>query len=108
LSKDKKVVYPNKMLEDLRVEGTIFPENASELGVATLSHEVGSAHVLRVYQLLFNKDEGAYEPVQELAAFSFKDRYELVEFLKDLPNLNGLEMLMLLNPLNDKPSESIH
>jgi len=98
--KDKKVVYPNKLLEEMRVEGTIFPENASPVGVATLSHHDGSAHILRIYQLLFNNEEGAYDLVQELAAFTFPDRKELVSFLDDLPHLNGLEMLMLLHPLD--------
>lgn len=95
-----KVLYPNQLLEEMRVEGTIFPENASQFGVATLSHHDGSTHILRIYQLLFNDNEDAYEIVQELAAFTFLDRTELVNFLNDLPHLNGLEMLMLLNPLD--------
>jgi|SRR5690625_1844093 len=99
-----KKVYPNELLEKMRVEGTIFPKNASQVGVATLSHEDCSPHVLRVYQLLFNDYEEAYEPVQELAAFRFESRKELVDFLNDLPHLNGLEMLMLLNPYNKDAS----
>lgn len=95
-----KVLYPNQLLEEMRVERTIFPENASQFGVATLSHHDGSTHILRIYQLLFNDNEDAYEIVQELAAFTFLDRTELVNFLNDLPHLNGLEMLMLLNPLD--------
>src|SRR5699024_1619657 len=106
MKQDKKVLYPNKLIEEMRVEGTIFPENASQFGVATLSHQDGSAHVLRIYQLLFNNEENAYDLVQELAAFTFQDRIELVSFLEDLPHLNGLEMLMLLNPLDLKEINS--
>ena len=106
MNEDKKVLYPNQLLEEMRVEGTIFPENASQFGVATLSHQDGSAHVLRIYQLLFNDYEEAYEPVQELAALRFESRKELVDFHNDLPHLNGLEMLMLLNPLNKDNSET--
>src|SRR5690625_1294964 len=105
MNEDKKVLYPNKLLEEMRVEGTTFPENASQIGVATLSHQDGSAHILRIYQLLFNDYEEAYEPVQELAALRFDSRKELVDFLYDLPHLNGLEMLMLLNPFNMDNSE---
>lgn len=97
---DKKVVYPNELLENMRAEGTIFPDNATDVGVATLSHQDGENHILRIYQLLFNHEESTYEPVQELAAFNFMSRNELVRFLDDLPHFNGLEMLMLLNPLS--------
>ncbi len=65
--KIKKALFRNKLLEEMRVEGTIFPENASQYSVSTLLHQDGSAHVLRIYQLLFNNYEEAYEPVQELA-----------------------------------------
>lgn len=106
MKQDKKVLYPNKLLEEMRVEGTIFPENASQFGVATLSHQDGSAHVLRIYQLLFNNEADAYDLVQELAAFTFQDRIELISFLEDLPHLNGLEMLMLLNPIEFKEVSS--
>src|SRR5690625_1198048 len=106
MNENKSVVYPNELLENMRVEGTIFPENASDVGIATLSHEVGSAHILRIYQLLFNNEADAYDLVQELAAFTFQDRIELVSFLEDLPHLNGLEMLMLLNPLDLKEINS--
>jgi len=99
IHKNKKVVYPNELLQNMRVEGTIFPENASQVGVATFSQQNGSDHILRIYQLLFNNTESVYEPVKELAAFNFMSRRDLVGFLDDLPHLNGLEMLMLLNPL---------
>lgn len=94
-----KVIYPNELLAEMNVEGTIFPESSSPIGVANLSHQEGSSHVLRIYQLLFNNDQNAYEFVQELTAFTFNSRQELIDFLESLPHLNGLEMLMLLNPL---------
>lgn len=95
----KKVLYPNQLLEEMKVEETIFPNATSNMGVATLSHETDSHHILRIYHLLLDYEKDAYEVVQELAAFTFEDRNELVYFLDDLPYLNGLEMLMLLNPL---------
>ncbi len=98
MNADKKVLYPNQLLEEMQIEGTIFPKSKSNMGVATLSHEVNSKHILRIYHLLLNDGEDNYEVIQELAAFTFEDRDELLYFLDDLPDLNGLEMLMLLNP----------
>lgn len=99
MNDNRKVMFPNELINDMEFEGTIFPEDSSKIGVANLSHRDGSTHVLRVYQLLYNEDAEAYEPIQELAAFKFNERNELTDFLNHLPYLNGLEMLILLNPL---------
>lgn len=108
MNKDKIVLYPSEMLEEMQVEETIFPTGTTnEFGVTTLSHQVGSKHVLRLYQLLFHSEKDVYVIVQELASFKFETRIELDEFSKDLPHLNGLAMLILLNPLN-QDSPHIH
>jgi len=99
MENEKRVIHP-EWLSDLKIERTIFSENDSQVGVATLSQEEHSEHILRIFQLLFNYDENAYEYIQELAAFTFQNRAELVYFLDKLPHLTGLEMLMLLNPLH--------
>ncbi len=44
-------------------------------------------------------DEDAFFPVQELASFSFGTKGEMKNFVKRLPEMSGLEMLLLLNPL---------
>lgn len=84
----------------MQIEETNFPNAISDMGIATFSHKIDSKHTLRIYHLLLDYEKDAYEVVQELAAFTFEDRNELVYFLDDLPHLNGLEMLILLNPLN--------
>lgn len=75
-----------------------FPDSNEQIGIAALSERDGSNHILRIYQLVYNEEE-LFEPIQELAAFSFLDREELTSFLERLPSISGLEMLMLLNPL---------
>lgn len=99
MDEGKKVLFPDELIEDKVIETTIFPVNSKTVGIAVLSHKEGPAHILRIYQLLYNKESESYEPIQELAAFTFKRRDELTDFLDDLPHLNGLEMLMLLNPI---------
>lgn len=95
----RNVVFPNEMLEEMNIEDTFFPTNSDEVGVAVLSHIQDSAHIMRIYQLILNNESNSFEPVQEMASFSFGGRVHFDDFLRMLPNLTGLEMLMLLNPI---------
>ncbi|HLR51707.1 MAG TPA: hypothetical protein VK072_02410 [Candidatus Avamphibacillus sp.] len=98
----KNVVFPDELLENKKIETTIFTEENDLLGVAVLSEVAdNSIHVLRIYQMFWFNEEKAFSPVQELAAFSFPNREELDDFLMRLPEISGLEMLMLVNPLPD-------
>jgi len=103
MNNEKKVVFPTSVLEEMQIEGTIFPKVVSDLGIAMLSHQDGPAHVLRIYQLLYNSVDDIYEPVQELASFSLPTKNDLLSFIDNIPHLNGIEMLLLLNPLNQQP-----
>lgn len=98
-STEKRVVFPDELLEGMSIESTIFSPGNEKVGIATLSEEQDAQFVLRIYLLIQKKDE-KYHLKQELAAFSFKSRKELDEFLVKLPNLSGLEMLLLLNPMS--------
>lgn len=97
----KRVLFPDEMLEQMDIEKTIFAKEMHEHGIAVLSEKEGSGLILRIYQLM-RGTEGAYSPVQELAAFNFKNRGDLDDFLTKLPNITGLEMLLLLNPLQNE------
>ena len=98
----KNVVFPDELLENKKIETTIFPEENGLIGVAVLSEVAeNSIHVLRIYQMFWFNEEEAFSPVQELAAFSFPSREEFDDFLMRLPEISGLEMLMLVNPLPD-------
>lgn len=96
----KNVVFPNELLENRKIETAIFPEHHDDFGVAVLSEvDEDSSIILSIYQMVWSNDEEAFSPVQELEAFRFWNREDLEEFLTRLPNITGLEMLMLLNPL---------
>lgn len=101
--KNKDVIYPNQLTKDMKIEKEIFPAIESDIGITTLSEQVNSNHILRIYQLLYNHENENYDVVQELEAFTFQERKELTNFIKKLPQLNGIEMLLLLNPLHQKP-----
>lgn len=100
---NKKVIYPDQLMLYMNIEEEIFPIIDSDIAITTLSQQVNSMHILSIYQLLFNHKNNYYEVVQELAAFTFQKRDELTAFLSELPQLNGIEMLLLLNPLFQEP-----
>ncbi|MFA1820151.1 hypothetical protein ACDX78_08180 [Virgibacillus oceani] len=95
---EKKVRFDDSMLEEMNVETTIFSEEHPELGFAVLSEEKDSMFIVRVFELA--QDEDAFFPIQDLAAFSFGTKRELNAFVDRLPELTGLEMLLLLNPMH--------
>lgn len=99
LFKGKDLAFPKKMMENLTLENTIFPENESAFGVAALSGKMSGEHILHLYQLLYSDEYEAYCPVLELASFKFKTHEELKAFIIDLPHISGLEMLFLINPI---------
>lgn len=95
----KRVVFPDELLENTVIETTIFTEHNDVYGIAALSEEgEGSTPFLRLYQLIWFNDEEVFSPVQQLEAFGFLNRGDLDDFLTRLPNMTGLEMLLLLNP----------
>lgn len=105
---DKNIIYPDDMLEELSLEAEIFSEVDENVGVALFSEEDGDTINLRIYQLLFDDVDSpkeVYYPIQELAAFNFASKEQMTEFIKNLPKLSGLDMLMLLNPLENLISE---
>ena len=101
---ERRVIFPDELLEKKQIETTIFTPSNENVGVVALSEEENFLLTLRLYQLTRLEDNLDYHPVQELAAFSFQNRQDLDNFLERLPDLTGLEMLMLLNPL---PSDYI-
>lgn len=101
----RRVSFPDELLEGRQIETTIFTPSNDDVGVVALSEQEDAVLTLRLYQLTRFDDDPDYHPVQELAAFSFLNRQDLDDFLERLPDLTGLEMLMLLNPL---PSDSIN
>src|SRR5690625_5656398 len=70
----KSVVFPNEMLAEMEIEDTFFPTNSKQIGIAVLSHFQDSAYIMRIYQLLHKNESDSFEPIQELASFSFSSK----------------------------------
>ena len=99
----RNVSFLNEILENRTIERTIFTTENDRFGISLLSEQEDDVtFALRIYQLLWSEEDDCYIPVQELEAFAFHSREDLVDFIERLPEISGLDMLMLLNPLPDK------
>jgi len=101
---DQMIAFPVGILARLTIETAIFTPEDKELGIIVLSEVIESEHILRVYQLMLSTDEIQYNFVQELVAFTLNTREEADELIEMFPNISGLEMLFMLNPLRPFPS----
>src|SRR5699024_1504233 len=93
-----KINVPDRLQEKMNFEGNIFSTERTDVIISGFSEQNNFNHVLRVYQLVYNNFTEMYDLVQELEAFSFGNYENLVVFFNQLPQLNGIEMLMLLHP----------
>jgi hypothetical protein len=100
MNSEKKVRFDDDMLENMEIETSIFSPVHPELGVAVLSENRDGMCIAHILELA--KDEDAFFPVQELASFSLRTKGEMKDFVKRLPDMSGLEMLLLLNPIPRK------
>ncbi|MFA1822764.1 hypothetical protein ACDX78_21875 [Virgibacillus oceani] len=98
MSSEKKVRFADGTLDHMEVETSIFSPEHPELGVAVLSEEHDGMFIARLLELA--QDEESFYPIQDLAAFKFDTKREMKDFIKRLPEMSGLEMLLLLNPFH--------
>ena len=96
---DVMINIPDEILQKMQFEGNIFSTAKTDVIIAGFSEQNGGNHILRIYQLSYSHFTDTFDFVQELEAFSFRSHEELVDFFDKLPQLNGIEMLMLLNPV---------
>lgn len=90
-------VFPDELLEGMSIEAFMVSPGNREIGVAILSGEDAGMHVLRLYHMVKDEDEN-FHPTHELEAFSFRSKKSLKKFMKQLPNLSALELLIIMNP----------
>ncbi|MFF2449925.1 hypothetical protein ACFVSW_23060 [Neobacillus sp. NPDC058068] len=90
------VIFPDDILEGMRIESIIISPIAKHLGVAALSGKSEDMHVLRLYQLILREDQN-YVPTFELEAFAFYSRKDLTDFVVRLPEMSAIEILMVMN-----------
>ena len=99
MGSDKLISFPNELLERMTIEDTIFTLENESIGVAILSERNNMDYIVRIYQLVLSSNKEEYNFIQEMAAFNFRHRHEVDEFLKRLPNMSALEMLMMLHSI---------
>lgn len=104
LNIDQAVVFPNELLEKYTLESTFFSPTHTHFGLATFSQIQDSVHIIRLYQLARSNHDEQYHVVQEMVSFSYQNRQDLDDFLKRLPNMSAIEMLMMLHPSDDSQS----
>ncbi|NMH72767.1 hypothetical protein HF078_06760 [Bacillus sp. RO2] len=100
---DVKVEVPKEMLKGMQIEGTAISPSHPGVGVLILSkgfNQFSKEIVIRLYRIQKDTNTESYYIVLELEAFMFKKYKEAKDFFEKLPNMTGLEMLLLLNPIH--------
>lgn len=102
-SNDLNVEIPKGMLDGMKVEATAVSPSHPDVGVLILSkgfNQFSTEIVFRLYRIQKDPTTDCYYISLELEAFMFKRFKEAKDFLEKLPNMTGLEMLLLLNPVH--------
>lgn len=102
-SNDVKVEVPKEMLKGMKMEATAISPSHPEVGVLILSkgfNQFSKEIVFRLYRTQKDTHTDSYYIVLELEAFMFERYKEAKDFFEKLPNMTGLEMLLLLNPVH--------
>ncbi|MGN7300699.1 hypothetical protein [Ferdinandcohnia sp. SAFN-114] len=98
---DLKINIPNELLEEMEIQGTIISPVFPEMGILVLSDgmfQFSKEIVIRIYRLELEADTQSYKIYYELVALSFSSYSDAKDFVDHLPNMSGIEMLILLNP----------
>ena len=86
-------------LDGLNTLDTIISPNSDEIAVLVagenLDYTKSCCPTVRLY--LMQLVEGKYEVTKELEAFPFRSTDEAIGFSSKLPNLNAIDLVMLLN-----------
>ncbi|MEH7276498.1 hypothetical protein [Neobacillus vireti] len=98
VSNDIKVEFPEGVLNRKKIENIIISPIDNRHGVAVVSGKLKNMHLLRLYQIINGGEWDCYVPTHEIGAFTFTSRLKLMEFVKHLPEMTALEILMVMNP----------
>jgi hypothetical protein len=98
VSNNIKVEFPEGVLNGKKIEDIIVSPIDNRIGVAVVSGKLKSMYLLRLYQIINGGEWDCYVPTHEIGAFSFTSRLKLMDFVKHLPEMTALEILMIMNP----------
>lgn len=100
-SRNVNVEVPNELLKGMEIQAKVVSPKHPNVGVLILSkdyNQLSREIVIRLYRMHKGPVDKRFHVVSELEAFMFTNYKQAKEFLKKLPNMTGLEMLLLLNP----------
>lgn len=92
------VKFPEEVLIGKKIEDVIVSPMDNRIGVAIISGKLKNLHLLRLFQVVRQERWDCYVPTHEIGAFTFHNRLALKDFVKQLPEMSALEILMLMNP----------
>lgn len=91
-----KVNIPEE-LKNMTVMTTVFSPVVEDFGILIMGEniekQVGTP-IIRVYYL--RREDGQYECIEELESFAFESVNQAVQFADFLPEMSGIEMLLML------------
>lgn len=95
---DNVIDFPIELIDGQTFESFLLSPTNENTGILATSEKDENKIVLRLYlaEKLPNKDN--FETRIELAAFSFENKKQLTKFIDKLPEISGVDMLILLNP----------
>lgn len=102
-SYEAKVSLPNELTKEMTIHTTFISPTKPEVGVLVLTkglHQLSKEIVVRLYRLQKKSLDESYYIINELEALMFTSFKAARAFLNNLPNMTGLEMLLLLNPMS--------
>lgn len=102
IEENVKLLIPEGFEDNLEIITTIF-SSTNEVGFAIVGEDMNPASlrpVLRIY-LLENVDSG-WMLQEELQAFAFWNYDKAQSFLRDLPTMSALELLIIMNTHEEK------
>ena len=92
-----KVNIPEEF-ENMTVMTTVFSPVVEDFGVLIMGENIEKQvgpPVIRVYYL--EKRNGTFECIEELESFAFESVDQAVQFSGFLPEMSGIEMLLMLH-----------
>jgi len=99
--KDNEIVFPDELIEDMKILSTVTNPEKEDLGILIMGENMeveqysGGLSVIRLY--LLNKRNFKYHFEIELGAFAFYDLESAYGFLIKLPEMSALELLIMMN-----------
>jgi hypothetical protein len=94
---EEKVNFPNELLAGMRIESLFVNPIDKTRAVTALSGMEHGQIILRLYHLLKGADQEFF-PTHELAAYCFMTMADLKDFVKKLPNMTAIELLISILP----------